>query len=74
MEPKEQLGANLRRLREAAGLTQMELANRAHMDMSEISKLEHGKRDPQLSTVVRLAEALGLTAVDLIRGVGLVRR
>lgn len=69
MEPKDRLGKNLRRLREAAGLTQMELANRADMDMAEISRLELGKRDPRLSTIVRLAVALELPLEALVRDV-----
>lgn len=69
MEPKAQFGVNLRRLRLEAGLTQMELANRSGMDMAEISRLELGKRDPRLSTVARVAGALELTVVDLVRDV-----
>jgi transcriptional regulator with XRE-family HTH domain len=57
---------NLRRVREAAGLTQMELGNRSGMDMAEISRLELGKRDPRLSTIVRVAVALGITAAELV--------
>ena len=60
---------NLRRLREAAGLTQMELANRADMDMAEISRLELGKRDPRLSTIVRLAVALELPLEALVHDI-----
>jgi transcriptional regulator with XRE-family HTH domain len=70
VEPKAQLGMNLRRFREAAGLTQMELGNRSGMDMAEISRLELGKRDPRLSTIVRVAKALDLTAAELVRDVG----
>jgi transcriptional regulator with XRE-family HTH domain len=69
VEPKEQFGVNLRRHREDAGLTQMELANRSGMDMAEISRLELGKRDPRLSTVARVARALELTASELVRDV-----
>jgi transcriptional regulator with XRE-family HTH domain len=69
VEPQERFGMNLRRLRKRAGLTQMELANRAGMDMAEISKLELGKRDPRLSTVVRMAIALDVAVERLIRGV-----
>lgn len=64
---------NLRRLREAAGLTQMELANRAEMDMAEISRLELGKRDPRLSTIVRLAVALELPLETLVGGISTSR-
>jgi transcriptional regulator with XRE-family HTH domain len=69
VEPKEQLGMTLRQYREAAGLTQMELANRIGMDMAEISRLELGKRDPRLSTIVRVATALGVTTSELVHDV-----
>jgi transcriptional regulator with XRE-family HTH domain len=69
VEPKEQLGRNLRRLRIAAGLTQMELANRSEMDMGEISRLERGQRSPRLDTMVRVAEAMDLTVEDLVAGI-----
>ena len=69
MEPKEQLGVNLRRLRLAAGLTQMELSNRSGLDMAEISRLERGVKDPRLSTIVRLAIGLQVDAGDLVRGI-----
>lgn len=57
---------NLREAREAAKLTQMALAHRAGMDMAEISRLESGRRDPRLSTIVRLAAALDVTVERLV--------
>jgi transcriptional regulator with XRE-family HTH domain len=69
VEPKEQFGLNLRRLREKAGWTQMELGNRADMEMATISRLELGVRDPRLSTIVRVAAALGKPTEELVRGV-----
>lgn len=60
---------NIRRLRLAAGLSQMALGNRADMDMAEISRLERGGRDPRLSTVVRIADALEVGVEDLVHGI-----
>jgi predicted ATPase/DNA-binding XRE family transcriptional regulator len=55
-------GVRLRRLREAAGLTQEELASRASLTAKAISALERGERKrPYPHTVRSLAEALGLT-------------
>jgi transcriptional regulator with XRE-family HTH domain len=68
VEPKKQFGVNLRRLRSAAGLTQMQLSNRSGLDMAEISRLERGLKDPRLSTIVRLATGLNVDAGDLVRG------
>src|SRR5258708_7489338 len=54
-------GPLLRRYREAAGLTQEELAVRASLSARGISDLERGRRQtPRLETVRLLAEALAL--------------
>ncbi len=54
-------GARLRRLREAAGLTQEELADRAGLSRKAISLLERGERKrPYPHTVRSLADALSL--------------
>jgi predicted ATPase/DNA-binding XRE family transcriptional regulator len=55
-------GAQLRRLRDAAGLTQEELAERAGLTAKGISDLERGRRrHPYPHTVRSLADALGLS-------------
>ena len=54
-------GAHLRRLREAAGLTQEELASRSDLSTDAVSALERGlRRHPYPHTVRSLADALGL--------------
>jgi predicted ATPase/DNA-binding XRE family transcriptional regulator len=55
-------GARLRRLREAAGLTQEELASRAGLSAKAISLLERGQRKhPYPHTIKSLADALKLS-------------
>jgi predicted ATPase/DNA-binding XRE family transcriptional regulator len=55
-------GGRLRQLREAAGLTQEELAERAGLSRKAISVLERGDRKrPYPHTVRSLADALGLS-------------
>src|SRR5918998_1192277 len=54
-------GARLRRLREAAGLTQEKLASRAGLSPDAVSRLERGQRKhPYPHTVRALADALDL--------------
>jgi predicted ATPase/DNA-binding XRE family transcriptional regulator len=61
-EQESTFGARLRRLREAAGLTQEELAGRARLTRNAISSLERGERKrPYPHTVRSLADALGLS-------------
>lgn len=54
-------GGLLRRLRLEAGLTQEALAERAAVSERGLRYLETGRRAPYPATVVRLAEALGLS-------------
>jgi transcriptional regulator with XRE-family HTH domain len=56
---EESFGARLRQFREAAGLTQEELAERARLSTNAISALERGqRRRPYPHTVRALADAL----------------
>jgi transcriptional regulator with XRE-family HTH domain len=52
--------ARLKELREAAGLTQRELAERAGLHHFAIAKLEQGLREPAWKTVQAIAAALGV--------------
>ncbi len=61
------LGSNLRDARERLGLTQEEVADRSGVHPTEVSRIEAGKRDPRVSTVERLAQALGVKAGELLR-------
>ena len=56
---KETFGARLRRLREAAGLTQLGLAERSGKSEYTVVKLEADRHRPTWVTVVALARALG---------------
>jgi transcriptional regulator with XRE-family HTH domain len=67
--PQERFGANLRRLRDAAGLTQQALWEVTGINMTEISRLENGHKDPRLSTIVRLSVGLDLPPEALVTGI-----
>jgi len=61
------IAQRIRSLREAAGLSQQELAVRGDLSMSLVAKLEQGKKaDPRASTVLGLASALGVTPGELL--------
>ena len=60
-EPGKSFGERLRGLREAAGLSQEELANRAHVSAKAIGAIERGeRRRPYPHTLASLADALRL--------------
>jgi transcriptional regulator with XRE-family HTH domain len=69
MEIVERFAANLRAARLAQGMTQEALADAAELHRTHISLLEKAKRDPKLSTIVKLAHGLGTTPIQLLRGV-----
>jgi transcriptional regulator with XRE-family HTH domain len=69
MEIVERFADNLRAERQARGMTQEALADAAELHRTHISLLEKAKRDPKLSTIVKLAHGLGTTPIQLLRGV-----
>ena len=54
-------GALLRQARQAAGLTQREVAARAGVQQSVVSAYESGGREPSLATLSSLVEACGVS-------------
>jgi transcriptional regulator with XRE-family HTH domain len=54
------LGKNLRAARKKLGLTQEQVSERSGVQAGEVSRIERGKRDPQVSTVEKLAAAVEL--------------
>ena len=62
-------GREVRRRRVALGLTLEQLAERSGLTPNYIGTVENGRRDPSLSTVMSLAEGLGVPAGELVGGV-----
>lgn len=60
-------GGVLQRCRGKAGLTQEELAFRAGIDRTFVSRLERGIRQPTITTLIDLAEAMGISATELVK-------
>jgi predicted transcriptional regulator len=67
---RELLEEDLRALREAAGVTQEEIAAKVEVDQSQISRLERQGGDVRVSLLKRYIEALGgeLQIVATLRG------
>jgi transcriptional regulator with XRE-family HTH domain len=59
-------GNVLRRLRTEAGLTQEQLGFEADLRRTYVSILELGQQQPSLTTILKLAVALKLTAQELV--------
>jgi transcriptional regulator with XRE-family HTH domain len=57
----EQFGKRLRQLRTKQGWSQEELAYRVGMDVSYLSEVENGKKEPCLRKIKELAQGLGVS-------------
>ena len=64
----EQLGRQLRKLREQTGKSQDTLANDSGLHRTYIGAVERGERNPTILTLSRYAAGLGLTVADLVDG------
>ena len=67
-------GAVLRRERLARGWTIVKLARRAGMNPQYLGVVEAGRNIPSLSTILEVADVLGLDAGELIREVAAARK
>lgn len=64
---KDTFAARLTRLREAADLSQRQLAKASRVSQQAISLLERGQRDPTLGTLRALATVMGVDVTELVR-------
>lgn len=64
--PSQRLAVLLKTLRKERGLSQEALAERAGLHRNFISLVERSESQPTVDTLFRLADALGVTAVELV--------
>jgi transcriptional regulator with XRE-family HTH domain len=60
-------GRALREIRKKRGLSQLEISTTSDLDRAYVSELENGLKNPSLETIYRLADAMEIPAVDLIK-------
>ena len=58
---------NAKKIRLAKGLTQEEFAERSGFSQQYISDLERGRRNPTVVSLYELAQALGVTHMELVQ-------
>ena len=61
-------GATIKEIREHCNMTQIELAEKIGVSSKTISKWETGKGLPDISLIQPLAQALGLSVIELMNG------
>jgi transcriptional regulator with XRE-family HTH domain len=63
----EKVGSRIRQLRKQQQLSQEELAAKAKVDLTSISEIESGLRNPSLKTLHKIARALQVSLGDLFQ-------
>lgn len=66
MDMRRVVGENVKQARNAAGLTQEQLAERSGYSQQYLSELENGKRNPTIVAIYEIAQALGVSHVALV--------
>jgi transcriptional regulator with XRE-family HTH domain len=66
MDMRRLVGRNFARLRLAKGFTQERFAELSGFTQQYVSGLERGRRNPTVVTLYHIAQALGVSHVDLI--------
>jgi transcriptional regulator with XRE-family HTH domain len=66
MDIRRRVGENVKRLRTAAGLSQEQFAFEAEMHRTYVSGVERGIRNPTVTVLDRMAQALKVKPQDLL--------
>ena len=68
------MGALIRKLRLEKNMTQKQLAERMNLSSKTVSKWETGKGLPDISLLQPLAQALGISVIELMNGEPIINR
>jgi len=72
MDTRQDLGMNVRAIREAQGVTQTELAAKANISRGTLHRIENTALNVSLTTLASIADALGVKLEKLLTNDGLV--
>ncbi len=61
------LAMRIKALRQARHMTQEALARQADISLGYVARLEIGRHDPKLSTLLKLAKALKVSVAELLK-------
>ena len=61
----EKFGNRVKKLRQQKKMSQLELSQKANLDLTTINELENGNREPMLRTIWRISNAFGVSIKDL---------
>lgn len=63
----EKLGKNIKKIRTRKGMSQGDICRALDMDRGYMSAIENGKKNITIQQLERLAQALGVSASDLLK-------
>lgn len=66
MDVRRLVGRNFAHLRKEKGLTQEQLEERSGFSQQYLSGLERGRRNPTIVSLYQIAQALGVSHVELV--------
>ena len=61
------LGLNLKRIRTKKAISQGDIARELGVSRGFVSTIENGKTNPTLSTITKIAKALGVSTNELLK-------
>lgn len=65
----EAIGENIKRLRDSAGLTQHELADKMNMHQATVCRIENGQQSVSILQLFRFWKVMGWRFRDIFKGV-----
>ena len=63
----QKFGENLKRIRAKKGISQGDIARALEVHKGYISNIEHGKTNPTLATIAKIAKAIGVSVGELMK-------
>ena len=60
-----EVAERIKKIRKAKNLSQKEVTAAINMGAAQFSRIENGKTDPSISTLEKIAQALGVTLAEL---------
>ena len=60
-------GIRIKEIRERVGMTQLDLSKKSGISQEHICRIENGKFTPNVKTADKLAGAMGVTLMDILK-------
>lgn len=67
MKELKEIGKNIARIRRKKGLTQLDVAAATGMEANSLGRIENGRTNPTIKTLLKLAKAMGVSLSELVK-------